>query len=109
MNKDQLKSKIALQQLAKRAAYHKINILQECFEQQLAFINSPSKRKALCCNRRAGKSFTVALYMIDQALRTPKGKFLYIGLTDKSAKNTMWTDIFETIITKYKLNNLCNF
>src|ERR1017187_6142565 len=109
MNKTELRSKIAKQQLALRASYEKVKILQECFSQQLNFIQSDSKRKALCCNRRSGKSFTIALYMIDQALKTPRGKFLYIGLTNESAKGAMWTDIFETVILKYRLQSMVNF
>ena len=109
MNKADLKSQIAVKELAKRSLYSTINILQECFPQQLDFIQSSAKRKALCCNRRSGKSFTLALYMIDQALKTPRGKFLYIGLTNESAKGAMWTDIFETVIIKYKLQSIVNF
>jgi phage terminase large subunit len=109
VNKQQLRAKIARQQLSRQAAFANMNILATCFQQQRDFINSPSKRKALCCNRRSGKSFSIALYMIDQAIKTPRGKFLYIGLTNESAKGAMWTDIFETIILKYKINSLVTF
>ncbi len=84
------------------------DILQECLPYQRDFIKHPSKRKAVCGTRRAAKSFMLALYLIDAALNTPKGKFVYMGLTKGSAKNVMWTDIFEIIFAKYKIEATLN-
>lgn len=91
------------EELIKRQNYQEINILNECLPHQLAFIKDTSKRKSICGTRRSSKSFCLALYLISEALITPKGKFIYLALTNESAKRTMWSDIFETIILKYDL------
>lgn len=79
------------------------NVLGECFAQQLDFINSSAKKKVLCLTRRAGKSYCVAVYLINEALLNPKSKLIYIHLTKKEAIDTMWLDIFETIILKLEI------
>lgn len=94
----------AEQELDKRSQYESVDVLQECLPYQLAFIKDPNKRKVVCSTRRSGKSFCLALYLISEALKTPKGKFIYLALTNESAKRTMWSDIFESIILKYELN-----
>lgn len=97
-----LMAKIAEKELKKRAV-PPVNVLQECFPEQLAFIKDSSKRKKLCLTRRSGKSTTVGLYLINDALNNPRSSYVYAGLTKESAKKTMWTAIFETVILKYKI------
>lgn len=91
--------KMAKSELKKRKA-PPTNVLTECFDKQLEFIKDPSKRKKLCLTRRCGKSTTVGLYLIQEALNHPRSKFIYVGLTKETAKSVMWTEIFENIILK---------
>ena len=101
MNKD-LAAKLMKKELTKRAAPLP-NVLGECFPEQLAFINDTSKRKKLCLTRRCGKSTTVGLYLINEALKHPRSKSVYVGLTKDTAKKVMWSDIFESIILKLNI------
>ncbi len=80
------------------------DILASALPHQRAFILDDAKRKALCGTRRSAKSFAIALLLIYYCLHHPKSKCGYLGLTDESAKQTMWTDIFETIFIKYDIN-----
>src|ERR1051326_3109079 len=101
MNND-LAKELAIKELKKRQA-PPVNILSECFPEQLAFIKNPAKRKKACLTRRSGKSTTTGIYLIQTALNHPKSKSLYVGLTKETAKKVMWHDIFETIILKHKI------
>lgn len=95
----ELAAKLVKNELKKRSA-PPVNVLTECFPEQLIFIKDPSKRKKLCLTRRSGKSTTVGLYLINEALTYPRSKYVYVGLTKDTAKSVMWTDIFENIIIK---------
>lgn len=91
--------KMAQNELKKRKA-PPTNVLTECFDKQLEFIKDPSKRKKLCLTRRSGKSTTIGLYLVNDALNNPQSNYLYVGLTKGSAKKTIWKDIFQVIILK---------
>lgn len=80
------------------------NVLEHAFPQQIAFINDPSKQKALFCTRRAAKSFTIGLYLVKIALEKPGANCLFVGLTRDSAKAIIWKDILTVINTRYNLN-----
>lgn len=97
-----LAAKLMKKELIKRAA-PPVNVLAECFAEQLQFINDSNKRKKACLTRRSGKSTCVGLYLIQEALNHPRSKYVYVGLTKDTAKSVMWTDIFETIILKYNV------
>lgn len=79
------------------------NLTSSAFPKQLEFITHPNKLKALFCTRRAAKSYTGGLYLVDEALKNPGVNCLYIGLTRLSAKNIVWKDVLKDINTK---NNL---
>ena len=57
---------------------------------QQAFINDPSKLKAALCGRRAGKTYAICYYLIQEAFRAPNSICAYIGLSRISAKRLMW-------------------
>lgn len=80
------------------------NLEKAAFKQQLDFISDQAKLKALFCTRRAAKSFTGGLYLIDTALRNPGCNCLFIGLTRQSAHGIIWKDILRQIDRDYKLN-----
>jgi len=107
MNK-RLQEKIAHQELQRRQNEIIVNVLESCLPYQLEFIMDPHKRKAVCGTRRAAKSFMLALYLINQAITVPKSKCIYMGLTNESCKQIMWSDIVEVIFDKYKIKAECN-
>src|ERR1017187_3856733 len=93
--------KLIKEELAKRK--DKPNILSYSFDKQRKFIEDPSHFKAALCNRRAGKSVSIGLYIIKTALDNPGSKILYIGLTRESAINILCTDIFEPICDHFNI------
>lgn len=80
------------------------NLHEAAFPQQLAFIEDQARLKALFCTRRAAKSYTGGLYLVDTALRHPGSNCLFIGLTRQSAHGIIWKDILRELDRKYKLN-----
>lgn len=74
------------------------------FVQQEAFIKDTQRLKALFCTRRAAKSFTGGLYLIDTALKYPNSNSLFIGLTRQSAHGIIWKDILRQLDRDCGLN-----
>ena len=96
----ELYQKLAKQELKVRMETKPPNVLQECFTQQLEFIQSEAKRKILCIPRRSGKSTAIAIYLVYMAIMFPGCKLIYVNTTKGEAKNVMWHDIFETIFIR---------
>ncbi len=94
-----------LEKLAERkqAAEQPVDLLSTSFPEQTAFIKDPSKFKVAFCTRRAGKSYGVGLYLIQEALHNPRCSVLYLALTMKTAKRTMVKDILQPI---FSANNI---
>ena len=84
------------------------NLLEICFKQQQEFISSKSTRKALFVARRSGKSFAIAVYLLAAALKNPRVKVLYVGLTKATAENVMWTHAIEQICREYNIPHTFN-
>ena len=101
--RDRLLKKLAQEKLSALEDYSPPDVLSEAFDKQLEFIKDTSRRKIACLTRRSGKSTTVGLYLLHQALHNPGSKSIYVNLTKDSAKKVMWHDIFETIILKLKV------
>lgn len=74
-----------------------LNLFDLNFPKQTAFIKSPGKRKALWCTRRAAKSYTAGLYLMDTAQTFHEVDCLYLGLTKDSAMGIMWNPILRKI------------
>lgn len=108
MTNPKLLAKLAKQELTVRETVKPVNVLAECLPYQLEFINDPAKYKAVCGTRRAAKSFMFALYLINQAITVPNSKCVYMGLTNESCKQIMWSDILEVIFDKYHIEAKCN-
>ena len=72
-----------------------LNFKRHLFPEQLAFINDPSKRKAALCTRRAGKSFAVSRYLIQESLEIPGTMCVYIARTREAAKRILWNMLKE--------------
>ena len=66
------------------------NFDKHLFGLQQDFINDPSKLKAALCGRRAGKTYAICYYLIQEAFRAPESICAYIGLSRISAKRLMW-------------------
>jgi hypothetical protein len=73
-----------------------------CFDKQMAFIEDPSKRKALFCSRRAGKSTAIGIFLLMNALLYPKRTILYIASTKQSAERIIWRDVIQPQLLKLK-------
>ncbi len=67
------------------------------FPEQLKFIKDPKRLKALFCTRRAAKSYTAGLYMIETCLKNPGSNCLFVGLTRQSAHDIVVKDILKVI------------
>lgn len=99
------------QELARRETIDNI-AERECFPQQLDFIMDPSKRKGLITPRRSGKSTVFAVWLIQEALKYPGRKQLYLGLTSESAESIIWTgekmmrDMLEKYGIEFEYNQL---
>ena len=74
----------------------------DLFEEQLAFIDSPSKLKVACCSRRAGKSTAAAMYLIEQCLRYPESLCVYLATSRMAAKRILWL-LLKQLGRKYDL------
>lgn len=83
---------------------NKPELLRDSFPEQRAFIQDPSKLKALFCTRRAAKSFTGGLYLVQECLDNPGVNCLFIALTRQSAQGIIWKDILKEINRKHDLN-----
>ena len=111
---DYLKARQILEEYAERERLIEptgnkiINFDKDLFTKQLDFINSSSKRKALLCGRRAGKSYAAAYYLVKTAYETPKAECLYVALTLKSAKKIILPALKE-IIERYKIEAEYNY
>ncbi len=79
------------------------DILGGAFPKQRAFIEDPSKLKALFCTRRSAKSYTAGLYLVDEALKNPGCNVVFIGLTRASAKAIIWKDVLRVINHQHQL------
>lgn len=79
------------------------DVLADCFPEQLAFIRDRAPLKWAFCTRRAAKSFSVALAMIDDALDNPRAHYLILGMTRPEIKDIYWDLILKAINDKYNL------
>lgn len=94
---------VALAALRSRPDY-KPQLLDSNFPKQCEFIKDTSRKKALFCTRRAAKSYTGGLYLVQEALEHDNVNCLYLGLTRLSAKGIIWKDILKDIDKKNRLD-----
>jgi hypothetical protein len=78
-------------------------VQRAAFKEQRLFIDDPARHKALHCTRRAAKSFTAGLYMVETCLRFLGTNCLFIGLTRQSALDIIMKDILKVIDRKHEL------
>ena len=65
-------------------------LLASCFKQQAEFVSSTSRRIAVRCSRRAGKSIGAVAKTAYVAYAKSNSLVAYITLTRRSAKNIVW-------------------
>jgi len=94
-------------ELASRPGF-KPQLLDKDFQKQCSFIQDQARRKALFCTRRAAKSYTGGLYLVQEALDRPNSNCLYLGLTRASAKGIIWKDILKDINTRNRIGMAFN-
>jgi hypothetical protein len=78
-------------------------IEEMAFKEQRLFIDDPKKHKALHCTRRAAKSFTAGLYMVETCLKFPRSNCLFVGLTRQTALDIIDKDILQVINQRQNL------
>lgn len=93
---------LALAALKKQPDY-KPSLLDPDFPKQAEFITDPAKLKALFCTRRAAKSYTGGLGLVEAATENDGVNTLYLGLTRMSAKGIIWKDVLKDINTRHSL------
>ena len=81
----------------------RITLLDPNFPKQTQFIEDPAKLKALFCTRRAAKSYTGGLGLVEAATEEDNVNCLYIGLTRLSAKGILWKDVLKDIDKRHGL------
>jgi len=79
-------------------------ISEAAFKEQRKFIDDPARHKALHCTRRAAKSFTAGLYMVETCLKYPGSNCLFVGLTRQSALDIIMKDILKVLDRGYHLS-----
>lgn len=93
---------LILAELQNRGEFQ-IQLLDANFPKQSNFIEDPAKLKALFCTRRAAKSYTGGLGLVDAATKDEAVNCLYLGLTRLSAKGIIWKDVLKDIDKRHGL------
>ena len=73
------------------------------FQEQRQFIDDPARLKAAHCTRRAAKSFTAGIYMVETCLKYPGVNCLFVGLTRQSALDIIMKDILKVLDRQFNL------
>lgn len=63
--------------------------------EELRFVGSPAKRRTNCSGRRAGKSFSVTLWLVEQWRRRPNQSSIFLALSQESAIKIGWDALRE--------------
>lgn len=106
---DKLRAKIAATELANRAvpktdlANQFVSAATADMQWQQNFIQDTNSHKALFGERRGGKTTLMAIAGIEQCLRVPYSKVLYIGLTQDSCEKVMYNEILARLIRQFQL------
>lgn len=88
-----LRTKLVLQEIARRQAAPKFALETFCFKEQLEFIQDKARFKAADCSRRAGKTVGIAADLIQTARAHAGLASLYVTLSRLNAKRILWRDL----------------
>jgi phage terminase large subunit len=89
--------------LASRKLAQALQLFDPKFPKQESFVKDASRLKALFCTRRAAKSYSGGLALVEAALMHPNTNHLFIGLTRESAKGIIWKDVLLELDRKHEL------
>lgn len=82
-----------MREAERRAGTKKFDHSQILFKEQLAFVDDPSYFKQAVTSRRAGKTVSCAVDLINTAHATPEVDTAYITLSRANAKRLIWPEI----------------
>lgn len=92
-NSDEIR--LLLAELERRKSLPKFVLDDYCFKEQIEFISDKARFKTAVCSRRAGKTISCAVHLLDHARTNPGRVCLYITLDRKNAKRIIWRDILK--------------
>lgn len=76
--------------------------IEGLFDRQKEFVFDPAKKKAALCSRRAGKTESVAAWLLQGAEETPASLSVYICLSRNNARLILWATL-QAINERYSL------
>lgn len=85
--------RVLLAELERRKNKPKFVLDDYCFKEQIEFITDKNRFKTAVCSRRAGKTISCAVHLLDHARTYNNRVCLYITLDRKNAKRIIWRDI----------------
>ena len=95
---------IVVAEAQRRAAARDVNLIDDNFPKQAAFLRDNSKRlKAMLCTRRAGKTDTIGRGLVMPCLQYDSVNTLYVGLTRDSCRRIFWEGTLKPQLEKYKI------
>lgn len=71
-------------------AFQEPGFVRALFSQQRAFVRDGTRFKAALCGRRAGKTETIAAWLLDAATKRERALCPYIALSQKNARRIIW-------------------
>lgn len=84
-----------------------LRILNELHPKQRAFVEDPSNRKCAEKGRRAGGSWSVGVWLLQDMHRWGGKSSLFIALTKETAKQILWPTL-ELLNERYQLGGVSN-
>jgi hypothetical protein len=71
----------------------RLRLLAGLFAQQRQFVRGRARFRAAVCGRRAGKSYSVAVFLLDGAMSQPETLSLYLAISRGSARRILWSTL----------------
>jgi len=79
-------------------------LIADLHPKQRAFVCDPARRKAALCSRRAGKSWGIAVWLLEGGYSDPGGLSVYIVRSKGDARRILWDETLRVISERYELN-----
>lgn len=70
-----------------------LGFLDTLYPLQRQILEDPAKRKCIQAGRRAGKSYLLAVMLLDAAIKTPGETAIYFATTRDSARDMCWREL----------------
>lgn len=88
---------------ALRAQAPRVDILENAFPAQRAWVSDASPFKASFCTRRAAKSYSVGLEFIADSRNFPNAHYLFLMKVRAQAERDFWNDVLKPINRQFRL------